>query len=105
MAASAAAREALWLRQMLPVFDIPCTPVVIQCDSQGALKSMRNPQITQRTKHIDVIHHFVRERCDIGEIDLHFVPGKLNVADVLTKPMPRDKHLWCCEQLGVVSAK
>ena len=101
-AAATAAREALWLRQLLPVFDINWTPMTIKCDSQGALRSMRNPQITQRTKHIDVIHHFVRERCAMGEIDFEFVPGNDNVADVLTKAMPGRKHKWCCEQLGVV---
>jgi hypothetical protein len=100
-AASMAAREALWLRQILPVFEIPCTPLVIKCDSQGALKSLRNPQITQRTKHIDVIHHFVRERCQRGEIDFEFVPGKKNVADMLTKPLPKEKHVWCCDRIGV----
>jgi hypothetical protein len=101
-AAATAAREALWLRQLLPEFDIPCKPMTINCDSQGALKSMRNPQITQRTKHIDVIHHFVRERCQRGEIEFQFVPGMHNVADVLTKALPGPKHKWCCEKLGVV---
>lgn len=101
-AAATAAREALWLRQLLPVFDVDCTPMVIRCDSQGALKSMRNPQITQRTKHIDVMHHFVRERCQRGEVEFEFVPGKDNVADVLTKAMPGPKHKWCCEQMGIV---
>jgi hypothetical protein len=100
-AASTSAREALWLRQILPEFDIPCTPMLIKCDSQGALRSMRNPQITQRTKHIDVIHHFVRERCQRGEIDYQFVPGQHNTADILTKAMPRDKHKYCCDKLGV----
>jgi hypothetical protein len=62
---------------------------------------MRNPQITQRTKHIDVMHHFVRERCQRGEIDFDFVPGKDNVADVLTKPLGRPEHERCCAKLGM----
>jgi hypothetical protein len=101
-AAATSAREALWLRQLLPDFGIECTPMKILCDSQGALRSLRNPQVTQRTKHIDVIHHFVRERCQQGEVDLQFVPGKENVADILTKAMPGPKHKWCCDKMGVV---
>ncbi len=102
-AASAATREALWLRQVLPVFGIPCTPLVIKCDSQGALSSLKNPQISQRTKHIDVIHHFVRERAEMGQVKFEFVHGRDNVADVLTKPLPKHKHVWCCQQLGMLS--
>jgi L-fucose isomerase-like protein len=100
-AASAAAREALWLRQLLKDLDIPQTPMVILCDSTGALSAMMNSQISQRVKHIDVIHHFVRERCQLGQIRFEFVEGKLNVADVLTKPVPRDKHSWCCRHMGM----
>ena len=103
-AASMAAREALWLRQILPSLKVPCTPMTIKCDSMGALKSLRNPQITQRTKHIDVMHHFVRERREKGEIDFVYVPGKENVADMLTKPLPKDKHNWCCQHIGVHKA-
>jgi hypothetical protein len=100
-AASAAAREALWLRQLFADLDIPQTPMVILCDSQGALSAMMNSQISQRVKHIDIIHHFVRERCQLGQIKFQFVEGKLNVADVLTKPVPKDKHIWCCQHMGM----
>jgi hypothetical protein len=102
MAASSAAREALWLRQLLHDFDIPCTPLVIRCDSQGALASLTNPQITQRTKHIDVMHHFVRERCHMGQLDFDFIPGTLNVADVLTKPLVKGDHDRFAKQMGMV---
>jgi Reverse transcriptase (RNA-dependent DNA polymerase)/gag-polypeptide of LTR copia-type/Integrase core domain/GAG-pre-integrase domain len=100
-AASSAAREALWLRQLLADLDVPHTPMHIMCDSQGALSSMMNSQVSQRTKHIDVIHHFVRERCHLGQIKFKFVEGKYNVADVLTKPLPKEKHVWCCHHLSM----
>jgi hypothetical protein len=100
-AASAAAREALWLRQLLADFNIPQTPMVILCDSQGALGAMMNSQVSQRTKHIDIIHHFVRERCNLGQIKFQFVKGTENVADVLTKPVGREKHRLCCKLMGM----
>jgi hypothetical protein len=98
---SSATREALWLRQLYSDLGIACTPMIIQCDSQGALGSLNNPQITQRTKHIDVMHHFVRERVKLGQVKFQFVPGTENVADVLTKPLPKDKHLQCCRGMGM----
>jgi hypothetical protein len=103
-AVSSAAREALWLRQLLTDFDIDCTPLKIKCDSMGAIASIKNPKITQRTKHIDVAHHFVRQRHLRGEIQLEWVSGKENVADVLTKSVPKDKHEFCVKGLGLVKA-
>jgi hypothetical protein len=101
-AVSMAAREALWLKQLLPYFDVSVGQLMIRSDSQGAINSIKNSQITQRTKHIDVIHHFVRERCARGEIKLEFVKGEKNVADQLTKPLPKQKHMWTCHKMGVV---
>ena len=53
--------------------DISHIPMVINCDSQGALGALNNAQISQRTKHIDVIHHFVWERCHLGQLSFQFV--------------------------------
>jgi hypothetical protein len=100
-ACSAAAREALWLRQLLADFKVSCTPMKIMCDSQGALSAMMNGQVSQRTKHIDVIHHFVRERCHLGQIKFEFVKGEENLADILTKAVGKPKHVWCCHHIGM----
>jgi hypothetical protein len=67
-AAAGAAREALWLRQLYADLDIPHTPMIMMCDSSGAIASMSNPQITQKTKNIDIMPHFVRERSHLGHI-------------------------------------
>jgi hypothetical protein len=100
-ACSAAAREALWLRQLFVDLDIPHKTMTIMCDSTGALSAMMNSQVSQRVKHIDVIHHFVRERCHLGHIKFNFVESKKNVADMLTKPMTKEKHIWCCHHMGM----
>jgi hypothetical protein len=99
---SMATREALWLRQLLPEFGVDLTPFPIMCDSLGALRSLKNPQITQRTKHIDVMHHFVRERVADGYVHLEFVPGEHNIADLFTKPLPGPKFTRLRDLLGVV---
>jgi hypothetical protein len=48
--------------------------VQLYCDSAGALDQMHNPVGHQRTKHIDVQHHFVRERVARGEIKVSYIP-------------------------------
>lgn len=52
-------------------------------------KLAKNPAIHNRPKHIDVRHHFVRERVELKEIDVLRVLGVDNVADAFTKPLPR----------------
>jgi hypothetical protein len=105
MAASSSTREALWLGRLLPVFGIDCKPLEIFCDSKGALASLNNAQVSQRTKHIDIMHHFVRERRALGDVNLTFVPGKDNVADVLTKPLTPEPHVKHCDSMGLKRAK
>jgi hypothetical protein len=88
MASNVTAKDALWLRHLLPELGFPITgPLDIQCDSQACIALIRNPMCTSKSKHIDIIHHFVRERVASGELSFSFVAGDRNVADVFTKPL------------------
>ena len=121
-AASEAGRDALWLKQLVPAIwgdkSSPDTidgsagtnqwpsdaaaPVSIFTDSQSALALVNNPMMTQRSKHIDVIHHFARERVARGEIAFAFVGTAANVADCLTKAVPANKLVFCRTGMGLV---
>ena len=96
-AAGVGAREALWLRKLLPELGRPIVgPVQIKGDNEAALNLTRNHMTTPRSKHIDVIHHFARERVESEEIVFIGIPSIENVADALTKPLSRDlmaKHI------------
>jgi ribonuclease HI len=104
-ACSSSAREARWLRLLLPNFKIPCTPLKVYTDSKGALSAIVNNAMTERTKHVDVHHHFVRERVVLGELLYEHVSGEHNVSDVLTKALPGPKHKWCMRAMGMAPVK
>ena len=87
MAASSAVKEALWIRRLLMEMDVPIDVPIIKCDSQGAIKLLKHPIASQRSKHIDVIHHFVRERVMRKEVSFEYCNTKQMVADMLTKPL------------------
>lgn len=70
----------------------PTRPQIILADNQGAIKLSKNPQHHNRTKHIDVKYHFVRESCKEGLIQLVYIATGEMVADILTKSLPRDRH-------------
>jgi hypothetical protein len=102
MAAAAAIREALWLRTLLTDLSYSRDgPIEIFGDNQAALKVLRNPVITPRSKHIDVLHHFARERVMRGEIALSYVHTSANWADVLTKPLTAAKFAACRAGFGM----
>ena len=71
-------------------------------DSNGALDLARNAQFSQRTKHIDIRHHFIRDHLEKGDISLQYLPTDAMTADILTKPLDKVKHERFRSQLGVV---
>jgi hypothetical protein len=101
-AAGAGARDALWLRKLLPELGEPVIGAVrIKGDNEAAISLTRNQMTTPRSKHIDIVHHFARERVASGEIVFEHIPSALNVADILTKPLPRDLYLSHVAGLGL----
>lgn len=90
IALSTAAQETIWLRRLLKDLNAgQSTPTTIMEDNQGAIAIAQNPVSHNRTKHIDIRYHFIRETVQSGEIRLHYCPTKDMIADLLTKPLSR----------------
>jgi hypothetical protein len=90
MAACAATQEAVYLRRLLEGLGYKQEgATLILEDNQGCIALSENPVNHQRTKHIDVQYHFVRERVESGEVRLVYVPTEHQLADILTKPLPK----------------
>ena len=88
MAAAAAIKEALWVRRMLSELGQDPGTITIKADSQSAIKLLKNPIISMRSKHIDVIYHFARERVARKDVAFEYIRTDHMVADALTKPLP-----------------
>lgn len=82
-------KEAIFLRYvwsfLLPGRDVGCT--IVKEDNVGALYLGSNPATTPNSKHIDIRHHFIRERVEREEFRIVHVPTQLQHADFLTKPL------------------
>ena len=90
VAASAVAQENAYLRSLLSGFDRPpLGPTCVWEDNAACILMSENPVNRDRSRHVDVKFHFLRERVRAGEIKLFKCWGPLNVADALTKSLPR----------------
>jgi hypothetical protein len=74
MAAASAVKEALWLRQLLSDMGYDRSAVIVKADNQSAIKLLRNPVFSARSKQIDVTHHFARERVMRKEVVFQYIP-------------------------------
>jgi hypothetical protein len=104
VAGAEAAKEAIWIRNFINDLRIPgiyvkSVPLYIDCNS--ALKLTRNPEFHSKSKHIDVKYHFIREKVEEGAINTERVGTKDNLADVLTKALPRDAHEDLVSHMGL----
>lgn len=71
-------------------------------DNQGAIALAKNPIFHQRTKHIDIKYHFVREQVESKEFELVYVPTTMMQADFMTKNLPRPKFEKDIFAIGLV---
>ena len=58
-------------------------------DNQGAITLTKNPHLTERSKHIDISYHFVRDLFEKQKLNVSYVPTKDMAADGFSKPLPR----------------
>lgn len=88
-------KEALFLRGLWCFVFVHrhARSTLVYEDNVGALHLANNPRTTPNSKHIDIRHHFIRERVARGEFKILHVPSHLQHADFLTKPLPRESFL------------
>lgn len=87
MASTKAVKEAIWLKGLSREFGVDQQSVPLMCDSQSALHLSKNQVFHERTKHIDVRLHFIRDIISEGKVNLQKISTEDNPADMLTKAL------------------
>jgi hypothetical protein len=99
-AVSEVAKEILFVKQLLETIGIKTQlPIVIRVDNVGAIFLGNNFSVGQRTKHIDIRAHFIREYIENGVLTLVFVRTDDNDADLFTKNLSEDTYIRHSEKL------
>ncbi|KYM94367.1 Copia protein [Cyphomyrmex costatus] len=79
------------------------TVPILRVDNASAIKLMKNPGFHKRSKHIDVRFHYVRERVQEQQLKIEYIPSEEQVADILTKPVPRVRNERLRRMLGMIN--
>ena len=100
MALTNATQEAMFLLYLTRDFGQKSRlPIMIMGDNQGSLDMVRNDISNDRSKHIDIKHHYIRDKHREGLIDTKHVSTNNNIADLFTKPATKLKLVAFTEKL------
>lgn len=103
MAANEAVKEAVWIKRFINDLNVGIhfDTIPLHVDNESAIKLVANPEFHQRTKHIDIRHHFIRECVQEGHVEIKWISGKENIADMLTKPLDAAKFTDIRNKMGL----
>jgi hypothetical protein len=94
--------QAMWLQNFLTELGIQFHwPIVIWCDNQRTLKFCRDLVQRQRTKHIEIHMHYIRDLVHEGIIDLQFYPSAKHTTYIFTKTFTEQKFHSMQSRIGV----
>ncbi|PKI34309.1 hypothetical protein CRG98_045307 [Punica granatum] len=101
-AMAATVSEVIWLRSLLSSLGVHMTASTqLFCDNQAVLHIVANPVFHERTKHIEIDCHFVLEHLKLGVVATNYLPTRLQLADIFTKALGRDRFCFILSKLGI----
>ncbi|GKC09550.1 hypothetical protein Tco_1001160 [Tanacetum coccineum] len=91
------------MRSQLTDYGFQFNKIPLYCEKKSAIALCCNNVQYSRAKHIDVRYHFIKEHVKNGIVELYFVQAEYQLADIFTKPLPRERFNFLIEKLGMRS--
>jgi len=101
MSLSDTSHQLVWVRNLFSELGIELAPILLFGDNQGSIFITSNPVQEKHSKHIDLCYHYIRDMVQDEKVELFFVEGTQNPADIFTKNLGCIKFLKFQEQLGL----
>lgn len=106
VAAAMAVKELSWMQALMGELRIPISDKgLLLCDNQSAIHLIKNRGLHQRTKHIAIKWHFIREKWEAGDFQVEYVETDQQKADIFTKPLAVPRHAMMRELIGCVKRR
>ena len=102
VASCEAAKYCIWLKRLFHETGYKVRPKVL-IDNTACISSIKNHQISRRSKHIEVRFFFVREKAESGEFTVHHVGTEDNISDIFTKILNRIRFQKLRSLAGIVN--
>ncbi|GJV90476.1 retrovirus-related pol polyprotein from transposon TNT 1-94 [Tanacetum coccineum] len=103
IALSGCCAQILWMRSHLTDYGFQFNKIPLYCDNKSVIALCCNNVQHSRAKHIDVRYHFIKEQVKNGIVELYFVRTEYQLADIFTKPLPRERFNFLIEKLSMRS--
>ena len=95
--------ELMWLRILLSELGlIVDMPICLYCDNQAAINMVHNPVHHDRTKHVEIDRHFIKEKLDEGVLKITYVRSSGQLADILTKGVSVVSFVNICSKMRLI---
>ena len=95
--------EGMWLQRILKELGITLnSTMTVLCNNKAAISSAKNPVQHNRTKHVEIDRHFIKEKIEGGIVRLMYTPSSHQAADILTKALPKASYENIKSKLGML---
>ena len=101
MAINEACKESVWLKSLYAELCGDDSCINLFSDSQSAIYLTKDQMFHERTKHIDIKYHYVRDIVAQGKLKVCKISTHDNPADMMTKPVPVSKFELCSSLVDI----
>ncbi|GJX48015.1 hypothetical protein Tco_0273205 [Tanacetum coccineum] len=101
IALSGCCAQVLWMRSQLTDYGLGFNKIPMYCDNKSAIALCYNNVQHSRSKHIDIIFHFIKEQVENGVVELYFVNTEYQLVDIFTKALGRERIEFLINKLGM----
>jgi len=104
-AMSATTSELEWISNLLYDFHLSLSlPITMHCDNKAAMHIAENPVFHEKTKHLRIYCHYIRDKILEGFLQTAYVRSKEQLADLVTKPLGELHHNLLTSRLGLLDS-
>lgn len=95
-------QQSLWMHNFMAEIGLEQSrPAILKVDNTSSIALALSTKGHAQAKHINIRHHYIRERIQEGDIEVSHIPSSENLADICTKPLARSAHDYLVGLMGL----